>query len=1120
LSGQNILIMKKLILIAVVIAGFLFGVWSTSYPVRTVVAVHPGDEQGVERNENEATRALEAMQWYNNQRAYPTGTIPVDWRQRAMAHIRKFNFAKVFSNAATLSWISVGPNNLGGRVRSIVINPLNPTTVYCGSVSGGIWKTTNGGGYWYPVGDAASNLVIGALAIDPVDTNTIYAGTGEGYANVDALRGIGVLKSTDGGSTWNTLDWASFQNLTSATSIYVNKLIIQPDHRTTIFAAMSGDIVSGGVWKTTNGGGNWSQLNIASFSHYCVDLVMDPTNSNILYASFGLTATDGIYKTTNGGSNWVKLTNGFPPASQKFTRISLAISYSSPQTLYASVADSLYGTHSIQKTTNGGASWFTAALRQPYDTLLGQTHLGSQGWYDNVIAVHPSNPNIVFAGGNDMFISTNGGVNWRMLTYGYSNPSYQFMHVDQHAIAFDPTNSSIIYFGNDGGMYKTVDGGSIVFDVNNNLAITQFYSGAVDPTSEIYYGGSQDIGIMKSGNLPAWSIPFSGDAGATNVDFSTPTTVYSEYVYLDVLKSTNSGVNWVRMMNGIPPQGPNLSDGSSERCDFIAPIVMDPTNSQHLIAGTYKVYTTTNGGSFWSSTVTDLSGDGPGSQGSIGGVVSALAISKSSPSTWYAGTGFIYTGYGSGSGPTTTKVWVTTNSGTRWDTISKAPLPNRYVRAIAIDPTNANRAFVCYSGYGTGHVFRTTNRGLSWSDVSSNLPDIPANAIVIDPANTAHCIVGTDVGIFESFDDAADWIQQNNGLADVAVIDLDLRGDQYLFATTHGRGMFKSNGPISTPVSPHLTLSIHQNPILTPYIDVYLLSDTATIPTTASMNLLIAPSTNDSIPLAQQSSSQIFKGSYQFKTSGTAILTASVDDSGGNPMITQRLFQVKLLKQGIAQSMQSPDGVATIVVDENTLPADMYFMIIPEAASPSDSLVIGNKYTIGPGMDFSQPITLTLRYTPDVLPQGKEQSLSIVRWDGSAWRVVESWVNVQTHTLTTRVTSLGSFSVGYSNGRQSQPLPVKYALGQNYPNPFNPSTTISYILPGAGDVSLGIYDIRGSLVRSLFDGKKDMGDYSITWDAKDNQQKSVASGVYFYRITVKNGSDIKFVSTRKMLLIK
>ncbi len=1081
-----------------------------------------GEGESNEENEAvlEATHAFEGIQWFNNQRAYPSGTIPLEWRTNALQKMRRFGVA---SAASGISWTSVGPNNLGGRVRSLVINPVNPNTVYCGSVSGGIWKTTNGGAYWFPTGDAASSLVIGSLAMDPSDTNTIYAGTGEGYLNVDALRGIGVLKSTDGGSTWTVLN--NFSTLSASGPFYINKLVVQPDTPSILYAALSGvSGVAGGLWKTTNAGASWAKLSVPSTSTACVDLVMDPTNYAVLYASFGLRVTDGIYKTINGGKNWSKLTNGFPPTSDKYHRISLAIAPSNPLILYASVADSLDGTHSIQKTTDGGASWATAALRAPYDSLLHQTHLGNQGWYDNVIAVKPDNPNIVFAGGNDMFISTNGGTNWRMLTYGYSGGSVPFMHVDQHAIVFDPTNVNIIYFGNDGGVYKTVNLGSTVFEVNNNLAITQFYSGAVHPTVDIFYGGSQDIGLMKSGTLPAWTVPFAGDGGTTLVDFSTPSTVYSEYVFLDILKSTNSGANWLQMMNGIPQSGTSLAAGTSDRCDFIAPIAMDPSNSQHLIAGTYRVYTTTNGGGSWASASGDLTGDGGGAVGSSGGIVSALAIAKSSSSTWYAGTGFVFSGYGSGTTPagySATKLWVTTNGGVRWDSISKPPLPNRYVRAIAVDPASRDRAFVCYSGYGTGHVFLTTNRGVSWSDVSGNLPDIPVNALAIDPANGSHLVIGTDLGVFESLDDGTSWLQANSGLANAAVIDLDLRSDQYLFATTHGRGMFKSTAPMASPLSPHLTISVHQNSVLDQYIDTYLMSDTATSAASPTMRVLVGTTVSDSVGLNRQDSAgQVFKGSYEFATSGTAILSGTVVNALGNTMYTQRAFQVQFLKQGTSQTVASNDGKAVVGIDGRALSRDMVMMIIPDAAGASDTGIVTSKYAIGPNLSFPAPVTITMSYDPSRVQAGREQSLKVMRQGTTGWTEVASFVDPQAHTVSCQVGSLGTFAVGYGTSAGSSLEPAAYELRQNYPNPFNPSTAIAYNIGTPGKVQIDIFDVRGALVRTLIRQDQQAGGHTAQWDGRNGDDREVSSGVYFYRLTVREGETVRFVSTRKMVLVR
>ncbi|MBI3765328.1 MAG: hypothetical protein HY277_02355, partial [Ignavibacteriales bacterium] len=774
-------------------------------------------ESSIQKERLEATYAMQAMRWYNDQRSYPTGTIPYDWRERALSHTKQHNLQKT-SAAASISWSSVGPDSIAGRTRSIAIDPSNSNIIYCGSVSGGIWKSTDGGTSWSPKGDFASSLVIGCIAIDPSNTSIIYAGTGEGYFNVDALRGVGVLKSTDSGTSWSLQN-----NFIGASSpyyyYYINKLVIRPDNTNTLFAAVSA--TNAGIWKSTDAGASWNKITtVGSSSNFCVDLVMDPTNADIMYAAFGLFSTDGIYKTTNGGSTWNKLTNGFPATSTKYNRISLAIAKSNPSVLYACLSDSNYYTHSIQKSTDAGASWLQVGT--PMDLFLSSSHLGGQGWYNNVIAVHPTNPSIVYTGGNNTFKSIDGGSNWTQMTHGYPPSALPYIHVDQHAIAINQSSPSIIYFGNDGGMFKTTDGGVTFSQINNGLMTAQFYSGAVHPTAEIYFGGTQDNGTLRTTASPKWTQVFGGDGGYTAVDFTSPSNVYTEYVYLNFQKSTSSGAagTWSRMMSGIPTSGGAQSDGTSDRCSFIAPFVMDPSNSQVIVAGTFKAYRTTNGGSSWSAIGSDLTGagDGSGQVGSPGATITAIAIAKTpASSTIYVGTS------GSSSPAAHSKIQVSTNTGGVWnDRTSDPPLPNRVVRAIAVDPTNGARAFAGYSGYNAntpttpGHVFQTTNSGTTWSNASGDLPDIPVNTIIIDPNNTNHLVVGTDLGIYESWNSGTNWFQQNNGLANVSVADLDLRGDRYLFAATHGRGMFKSSAPLvdavyEEPSTNPLSFALHQN---------------------------------------------------------------------------------------------------------------------------------------------------------------------------------------------------------------------------------------------------------------------------------------------------------------------
>ncbi len=737
----------------------------------------PKFERKIERMKSGNARAGypgEAMQWWHDQRAIPTGVIPIDWRERALAHIEANNLPGASEQSTALAWTAVGPNNIGGRVRSLAIDPGNANIMYAGSVSGGVFKTTNAGTSWFATNDFAANLAIGKLAIDPTNSSIIYAGTGEGFFNQDALRGVGVLKSTNGGSTW-TLQ-SSFTG--GSFPYYINDLYIRPDAPSTIYAA-----TNTGLFRTTNGGTGWTYLHGGATSTRATQIATHPADPLTFYVCYGNFSTDGIYKTTNGGTNFSKLTGAVLPSSG-YTRISMAVAPASSSILYAVFTATNNTTLGIYKSTNAGTSW--SSLSIPTDALTGATHLAGQGWYDNAIGIDPANSNIVYVGGVNLYKTTNGGTSWTMISNWYSGAGYPYVHADQHVLLF---SGSTLWITNDGGVFRTTNGGTSYTEMVSGLATIQYYSGAVHPTSDIYYGGTQDNGTLKAATGgPGWTVAFGGDGGHTWVDFTTPTTVWTEYVYLNLQKSINSGSTWTKTMNGIPTSGGGSFDGTSDRCLFIAPFTMDPSNSQRIAAGTYRVFLTTNGGTLWSAISTDLTGDGSGGVGSAGSTVSAIAIAKSNPSVIYVGT--------SGSS-SAARIQVTTNSGTNWTNVTAAPLPNRYVTRVVIDPNNADRAWALYSGYGTGHVYLTTNRGVSWTNASGDLPDIPVSAGVVNPSYPNNVIVGTDLGIFETTNGGTNWTQQNSGLANVAIADLDLRGDKILFAATHGRGMFKTTGPLT-----------------------------------------------------------------------------------------------------------------------------------------------------------------------------------------------------------------------------------------------------------------------------------------------------------------------------------
>lgn len=716
----------------------------------------------IQKKKNSARfdKPMEAVRFWFEMRTYPLGYLPENWLTDALKHIEENNIAEGLK-VTNQTWTQLGPTNIAGRVRSVVIDHTNSSILYTGSVSGGVWKSTNEGQTWFALKDNMENLAVASLVMDPSNNQILYAGTGEGFFNFDAIRGNGIFKTTDAGATWTQLSSTNNSNFN-----YVNDLDIDKNNGR-IYAA-----THRGLYFSTNGGASWSLVSggISGSNAYCMDIEITNTNPSRIFVSYGTFSQSRIYRSTDGGNSFSQihtLTNQ--------GRAEIGIAPSNPNIIYISFHDlQTNEVTKFQKSTNGGNSFFDITVPGP--SLTYNSYTGPQAWYDNIIAVHPQNPDIVYAGGVDLFRSTNGGLTWTQITNWYNHPLYPYVHADFHAIAFHPTNSNLIYVGTDGGIFRTTNGGTTWTERTSGLATIQFYYGAVHPNQNIFYGGTQDNGTLKSWTGTNWIMVFGGDGGATEVDYNNPNTVYTEYVNLAIFKSTDAGTNWNKVMNGIPT-GPNYYDGTTDRVLFIAPIKMDPNNSNILVAGTYRVFRTTNGGNQWTAISGDLTGDGTGSSGAM---ISALAIAKGNSNLIFAGC-------------TNGRLQKTTNAGSNWTNVSSG-LPTLYVTDVEISTLNNEIVFVTFSGFSSGNkVFKTTNGGTSWTNISSNLPNIPVYCIIQNPQNESHLLVGTDLGVFETTNGGTSWFKTSSSLPNVAVFDMDYReSDKSVFAASHGRGMWKT----------------------------------------------------------------------------------------------------------------------------------------------------------------------------------------------------------------------------------------------------------------------------------------------------------------------------------------
>jgi hypothetical protein len=706
---------------------------------------------------------------------------------------------------------------VSGRVTSLAASPANGSVIYAGTVDGGVWKSTNGGGTWAPMSDHEASLSIGALALGDSTGQVVYAGTGEANRSTSQY-GQGILKSTNGGQTWTLLGQSTFAGH-HISSMAVDSTTSGSTQR--VFAA-----TDKGLFVSQDGGATWTQnTNIldattpwqgATPSGGVTEIIQDPSTSTKFWAAISDscgTEAGNIAVSTNSGANWTDV-NHFPALPQA-TRLGLGVGTSG--VAYTAFADCDGNLRDIEKTANGGSMWSSLASSPGYTDYL-QSSTG-QGDYDNVVGVDPANSAHAVFGGVSMLATSDGGQNFHQVSQpaGCGQALSCPAHVDFHAVAFTGLNS--FYAGNDGGAWKTTDLGgtgtrSDWTDLNATLAITEFYHGTAHTLAHPL-GGAQDNG--SSGNfpgdaaLPTWFSYYGADGGFTAIDPTAgSSTAYAESQYLGIAKLDTSTAEFTHATPcdsyGMDANGNELCkhDAVSDHVGFIAPFVMDPTNPQRLLAGTVSVYETTNGGvgsSSWHSISGDLT---------LGGTDTLSMIVIGPPGA----TSTIYTGSELGA------VYQSTNGGASWTNVtgnlptydaSHYLYPNPVVSGITFNPSNPSEAWVTNGEIGVGHVWHTTNAGApggtTWTDLSgggaSGLPDAPALAALIDPDDPGTVYVGTYYGArvcttCGGANPSPSWEQLGSGLPNAAVAWLSLTADNSsIVAWTKGRGAWSMPRPLA-----------------------------------------------------------------------------------------------------------------------------------------------------------------------------------------------------------------------------------------------------------------------------------------------------------------------------------
>ena len=680
------------------------------------------------------------------QRAYPNNHIPLDAYSNAMLQkvaLRRQNpnSSQNINSVQNLTWVSLGPSsgsyynygNISSRVVTGTYHPTDPNIIYIGAADGGVWKSTDGGTTWIPLTDNQASMSMGAIVIDPVNPNIIYAGTGEPTYSIVSYYGRGLLKSTDAGNTWT--------QITSGlpASSYFSRLIIRPNHNSELLAALSGS----GLYRSTNAGQSWSLI----YSGRCDDAVFSPSGDT----AFAVGAAIGFLRSVNGGANFSPFGSGLPTSSNYFDRIQMDLCRSNTSVMYAAKYNG--STVYVYKSTNYGTSW--SQLVPSYDFN------GGQAWYDLYCKVNPVNPNIVFIGTIDVFRSTDGGANFSNVTNGYSGGN---VHADNHYLFFNPTDPNSFFIGCDGGVWKSTDGGNSFSNLNQNLTLTQFYRIASSPfASRRILGGTQDNGTQHTNANVKWQAIYGGDGGDVSFNPFDPNYILGETQNGGLFRTSDGGNNWGDATSGL---------NTGENVTWVAPIIAHPTISGTFYSARQKVYKTTDNGATWSAlSLNNVNGTNP---------VREMAISNSNPSVLYASSA--------------NSVFKSADGGVNW-TLASTGLPNATVTTVFVHPSSSDIAFVTVSGFGSPHIYKTTNGGGSWTSISGNLPDAPANTFYLYSAGLDQYtyFLGTDVGIFYSQDNGTTWTETYNGLPNTVMMHLDYQPlTNTLRIGTHGRGVYEA----------------------------------------------------------------------------------------------------------------------------------------------------------------------------------------------------------------------------------------------------------------------------------------------------------------------------------------
>ncbi|WP_175408813.1 glycosyl hydrolase [Streptomyces sp. TRM64462] len=655
-------------------------------------------------------------------------------------------------------WRNVGPTDIGGRIVSLALDPLRADTLYAAAASGGLWRSTDAGATFHSVWPDAMTQAMGAVAVAP--DGTLYAGTGEPNPGGGSItyEGTGLYRSTDGGAHWTRIGLRD--------SGAISAITVDPADPRRLYVAAAGSLYNGGgdrgVYRSEDGGATWERILEGENAFTgATEIVVD---GDRLYAvlwdhrrrpdarTYGGVGS-GIFRSTDDGATWQRLGGGLPPRGEDVGRMGLAVS---GDRLYAIVNRTSGSFEGFYSSTDAGETWTKA----PPDKALADSQ-SSFGWWFGKVWTDPADADHVHVAGVALLTTKDAGRTW--------SADSTSMHVDHHAMVWDPRRPGRVYLGNDGGVYRSDANGDGGWVKSRHQPYTQLYSAAITPqdTSRVS-GGAQDNGSIRSWGGDGWNEYLGGDGEENLINPTDKNNVFACYQYGNCFRSTDGGDTLTYFANAT----------TYKRRNWFTPVVFDPRNPRILYYGAEVLNRSTDGGVTWTPISPDLTG-GPGTDPNYPNYGTITSIAPASDGRT------IYVGTDDG------RVWSTRDGGTTWTKLAE----NRpWVTRVVVDDKNPAHLWTTHSGYRSGsplpHVYASTDGGRTWRDLSGNLPPAPVNDLVAARAGILY--IATDQGVFTSLTGKGHWLRLGRGMPQVPVDDIEYDPTHNrLVAATFGRGFYE-----------------------------------------------------------------------------------------------------------------------------------------------------------------------------------------------------------------------------------------------------------------------------------------------------------------------------------------